>query len=87
MTKEQRKQPTTINREDLYRQIWETPASLLCARYGISGRGLKKICDRLHVPSHRAATGRGSQPASGSTVALPDAAPGIPLQVTITRNI
>lgn len=51
MTEDERREPQTISREDLYCQVWETPASRLCARYGISGRGLKKICDRLDIPS------------------------------------
>ena len=50
MSEETSKKPQTISRDDLYRQVWQTPASRLCAQYGISGRGLKKICDRLNVP-------------------------------------
>ena len=41
---------TTVTREDLYRLVWETPITRLAAGYGISGNGLKKICDRLEVP-------------------------------------
>jgi len=41
---------TTVTREDLYRLVWETPITRLAAGYGISGTGLKKICDRLDVP-------------------------------------
>jgi hypothetical protein len=40
----------TISREDLYQQVWQKPMSRLGEQYGISGNGLKKICDRLHVP-------------------------------------
>lgn len=43
-------QAKTVNREDLYRQVWETPMSKLAAEYGISGKGLAKVCDRLNVP-------------------------------------
>ena len=50
MSEEQQKQPATVSREDLYRQVWETPMLRLGKRYGISGNGLKKICDRLQVP-------------------------------------
>lgn len=39
-----------ISREDLYRQVWETPMVKLATQYGISGNGLAKICDRLNVP-------------------------------------
>lgn len=41
---------TTVTREDLYRLVWETPITRLAAGYGITGTGLKKICDRLDVP-------------------------------------
>lgn len=41
---------TTVTREELYRLVWETPITRLAAGYGISGTGLKKICDRLDVP-------------------------------------
>jgi hypothetical protein len=50
MSEENQKQPATITREELYRQVWETPMSRLGEQYGISGNGLKKICDRLEVP-------------------------------------
>jgi hypothetical protein len=50
MSEEQQKQPATVSREDLYRQVWETPVLRLGERYGISGNGLKKMCDRLQVP-------------------------------------
>jgi hypothetical protein len=88
MTKQHRKQATTISREDLYRQMWQTPASRLCAQYGISGRGLKKICDRLNVPSPP--RGYWARLAAGKRIKqtpLPDAAPGAVLKVTITPSI
>jgi hypothetical protein len=40
----------TVSREDLYRQIWETPMSRLAKQYGISDNGLAKICNRINVP-------------------------------------
>ncbi|MGA9892843.1 MAG: hypothetical protein WBQ55_10915, partial [Xanthobacteraceae bacterium] len=73
--------------EDLYRQMWQTPASRLCAQYGISGRGLKKICHRLSVPSPP--RGYWARLAAGQRTKqtpLPDAAPGIPLQATIAPS-
>jgi hypothetical protein len=87
MTEGQRKKPQTISREDLYRQMWQTPASRLCAQYGISGRGLKKICDRLNVPSPP--RGHWARLAAGKRIKqtpLPDAAPGAVLKVTITPS-
>jgi hypothetical protein len=44
------KTPSKLTREDLYRQVWETPLQHLAAQYGITGNGLAKICDRLNVP-------------------------------------
>lgn len=44
------KKPTTVTREELYKQVWETPMSRLAEEYGISGNGLAKICRRLNVP-------------------------------------
>jgi hypothetical protein len=39
-----------LSREDLYRQIWETPASVLAAQYDISDVGLAKACKRMGIP-------------------------------------
>lgn len=44
------KAPVEVSREELYRQVWDTPMSRLASQYGISGNGLAKICDRLKVP-------------------------------------
>ena len=38
------------HQEELSRQVWDTPMSHLATRYGISGNGLTKVCDRLKVP-------------------------------------
>ena len=65
MSEEQRDKPTIVGREDLYRLVWETPMSRLGAHYGISGNGLKKICDRLQVPYPPRGIGPSSMPASG----------------------
>lgn len=45
-----RKDSREVSREELYRQVWQTPMSRLALQYGISGNGLAKICDRLKVP-------------------------------------
>ena len=50
MAEEQSKKPVTLTRDELYRQVWETPMQRLATQYGISGNGLAKICDRLQVP-------------------------------------
>jgi len=44
------KRPIEVTREELYRQVWQTPLSRLAVEYGISGNGLANICNRLNVP-------------------------------------
>ncbi len=39
-----------VTREELYKQVWETPMSKLGKEYGLTDNGLRKICDRLNVP-------------------------------------
>ena len=39
-----------ITRQQLYELVWSTPLSQLASRYGISDRGLAKICARLNIP-------------------------------------
>ena len=43
-------QHVDVSREELYQQVWQTPMTQLAAQYGISRRGLAKVCDRLKVP-------------------------------------
>lgn len=50
MAEAEAQQAMVVTREELYRQVWETPMSRLALRYGITGNGLAKICDRLRVP-------------------------------------
>ena len=33
-----------------YQEVWSTPLTQLCAKYGLSDNGLRKICRRLNVP-------------------------------------
>jgi len=40
----------TVSREELYRQVWESPMSRLAQQYGISENGLARICNRINVP-------------------------------------
>lgn len=77
-------QPITITRADLYNEVWTTPMQQLAARYGISGNGLAKICDRLKVPY----PGRGywARKTAGQKVdqtRLPDKPADVPSEVTI----
>jgi len=41
---------TTLHRNELYKKVWEIPISRLAKEYGISGKGLAKICKKLNVP-------------------------------------
>jgi len=38
------------SREDLYGAVWSKPMMKLAEEFGISGRGLAKLCERLKVP-------------------------------------
>jgi hypothetical protein len=40
----------TWNREELYAEIWEQPASKVAAKYGVSDVMLGKVCRRLSIP-------------------------------------
>lgn len=61
--------PVALTREQLYDIVWSEPIRTLAARYGLSDRGLAKICTRLHVP----VPGRGywQQKAVGQKVRQP----------------
>lgn len=41
---------TELTREQLYKKIWTTPAFRLCHEFGISSRGLGKLCERWEIP-------------------------------------
>ena len=42
--------PIAITREELYEKVWKTPMWRLCEEFGLSGRGLGKLCERWNVP-------------------------------------
>lgn len=39
-----------LTREQLFREIWTEPIGAVAARYGMTGNGLAKVCDRLRIP-------------------------------------
>src|SRR5205807_3180528 len=43
-------EPATLTREELYELVWNEPTRTIAARFGLSDRGLAKICMRLSVP-------------------------------------
>lgn len=84
MAGEGAKQPVTVTRDHLYKQVWETPMSRLAADYGISGNGLAKICDRLKIPYPP--RGHWAKKAAGHKVVqyrLPEPGADTPDEVTI----
>lgn len=48
--KEEQMESVSLTREELYREVWKTPMSHLAKQYGISDRGLAKICQRHNIP-------------------------------------
>lgn len=48
MDREQR--PRDLTREELYKKVWLTPMWRLCKEFGLTGRGLGKLCERCNVP-------------------------------------
>ena len=43
--------PRTVTRQELYDLVWSTPMRTLAKQFGISDRGLAKICEKLDVPT------------------------------------
>jgi hypothetical protein len=41
---------TTITRDELYALVWTEPIQKLAPRYGLSDRGLGKLCARHDIP-------------------------------------
>jgi hypothetical protein len=80
-----RRSPVTVSREELYKQVWETPMSGLARTYGISRSGLAKVCSRLKVPYPP--RGYWAKKAAGKKVIqyrLPEREEGTPKSATIT---
>jgi len=44
------KQPVIIPRKALYDRVWSTPTSRLAKEFGVSDKGLAKICKRANIP-------------------------------------
>src|SRR5437868_12844256 len=39
-----------LTRQEMYDLVWSLPASKLSERFGLSGRGLAKLCERHDIP-------------------------------------
>ena len=44
------RQVVRLTRQELYDKMWSRPAISLAEEFGISGRGLGKICSRFEIP-------------------------------------
>ena len=44
------RQVVRLTRQELYEKMWSRPAISLAEEFGISGRGLGKICSRFEIP-------------------------------------
>jgi hypothetical protein len=42
--------PVRVSREELHRLVWERPMVQFAAEYGITGKGLAKICHHFEIP-------------------------------------
>jgi hypothetical protein len=58
----------TWNREELYRDVWETPMSKLTEKYGVSNVMIGKVCRKLTIP----VPGRGywARKAAGQSITI-----------------
>src|SRR6185312_14210123 len=68
----------------LYARVWQTPMTRLGLEFGISGNGLAKICQRLHVPYPPRGYWAKKEAGKAVTVTeLPQLPPGTPTDVNI----
>jgi len=42
---------TELTRDELYTLVWAEPMTTLARQYGLSDRGLAKLCDRKGIPT------------------------------------
>lgn len=43
-------EPLILTRDELHQLVWQIPMIQLAKQYGLSDRGLAKICDRMQIP-------------------------------------
>lgn len=74
-----------ISRQDLYEQVWSTPANKLADKFGVSGSYLARVCDALKVP--RPPVGYWQKLAVGKAKPRPDLPVALPGdQVTWSKD-
>jgi len=74
----------TINRQELYKKVWETPITRLSKEYGLSDVGLAKICKKHNIP--RPPRGYWARKAAGYNVKRLPLPPGENVTISITPN-
>lgn len=74
----------TINRQELYKKVWETPITRLSKEYGLSDVGLAKICKKHNIP--RPPIGYWARKAAGYNVKRLPLPPGENETISITPN-
>src|SRR5689334_10014025 len=77
----------TFTRAELHNLVWSEPMTRIAARYGISGRGLAKACERAAIPVPE--RGYWARVRAGHKIArkpLPDPKPDIPERITISPD-
>lgn len=62
-----------IQREKLFDEVWATPITHLCKRYGLSDQGLRKTCIQLQIPLPQ--RGHWARIAAGHLISKPELPP------------
>jgi hypothetical protein len=81
------RQAVCLTREELYEKMWSRPAIALAEEFGISGRGLGKICSRFEIPVPP--RGYWAKLAAGKRVTrapLPTAKSEVPSEISIQSS-
>lgn len=75
---------TTIDRQELYKKVWETPITRLAKEYSLSDVGFAKICKKHNIP--RPPRGYWARKAAGYNVKRLPLPPGENVTISISPN-
>ncbi len=78
----------TVSRQKLYRKVWSKPMVHIAREFGVSNKGLSKICNRLNIPYP--SNGYWAKKHAGKNTSqepLPENDGRYPNEVTITRTV
>ena len=81
------RQAVRLTRKELYEKMWSRPAIALAEEFGISGRGLGKICSRFEIPVPP--RGYWAKLAAGrhvTRIPLPTAKSDVPSEILIQQS-